>query len=299
MGLPELDSELRKAGIAIERNVPLAPYTTFRIGGPADLLAVIQTTEEAAAAFRLAKQEGISVYVLGKGSNLLVADAGVRGLIITLGEGLSGMTVDGCRVTAGAGVSLAALCRKAQADGLTGLEFAYGIPGTLGGAVLMNAGAYGGEMKDVVSQVTYLEDGEEKTRPAADCGFAYRHSFFSDRPALITGATLQLREGDRTEIQARMDDLMARRQKKQPLQYPSAGSTFKRPPGAFAAALIEACGLKGARCGGAMVSEKHSGFVVNAGDATAGEVEDLIRLVRETVYRQSGILLECEIKRWG
>ncbi len=305
-----LAGALRKAlpGLEVLKNEPMARYTTFRIGGPAALFVRPRDPAEAAAVLRCLGAEGVRPFFLGNGSNLLVQDEGYDGVVMALkagdGEGDFGScTLSGTEVTAGAGILLSRLSRLAADAGLTGLEFAAGIPGTLGGAVTMNAGAYGGEMAGVLTSVTYLDEGgEEHTLPAAECALSYRHSLFSDHPRwLITGAKLSLEVGEREAIEAHMADLAARRREKQPLDLPSAGSTFKRPAPVdgtpvYAAALIDQCGCKGLQVGGAKVSEKHAGFVVNAGGATCKDVLELMEEVKKRVLEATGILLEPEVK---
>ena len=263
-------------------------------------MALPRSRKEAAAAVRAATEAGIAPFFLGNGSNLLVADHGYEGFVLKA-CGLDQVREVNRRLRAESGITLARLANAALGRGLTGLEFAHGIPGTLGGAVVMNAGAYGGEMVQVLTAVTYLDGaGEEHTLPAAACALTYRHSRFSDRPDwLVLEAELELRPGDGEAIRARMDELAAKRREKQPLEWPSGGSTFKRPEGHFAAALIEGCGLKGVGIGGAQVSEKHAGFVVNRGGATADDVRRLMALVQETVLRETGVALEPEVRLLG
>ena len=273
----------------------MSRHTTFRLGGPVRLMALPKSREEAVCAVQTARELEIEPFFLGNGSNLLVPDEGVERYVVKLMDGLTGYRVEGNTIWAESGLLLARVANLALEHGLTGLEFAHGIPGTLGGAVTMNAGAYDGEMVQVVTSVTCLNtDGtvEEVT----DCGFSYRHSNFSDGKRLILAVTLRLRPGEKEAIRARMDDLMDRRKSKQPLEYPSAGSMFKRPAGHFAAALIDQCGLKGYTVGGAQVSEKHAGFVVNRGGATCGDVLRLVDGVRERVLRETGVELEMEVK---
>lgn len=270
-------------------------HTTFRLGGPVRLMALPKTREEAICAVRTAWEMEMEPFLLGNGSNLLVPDEGVERFVVKLMDGLTGCRVEGETVYAESGLLLSRLANTALEHGLTGLEFAHGIPGTLGGAVTMNAGAYEGEMAQVVIAVECLNmDGSVER--VTDCGFGYRHSHFSDGKRLILGAELKLCQGDRGEIRAKMDDLMHRRKSKQPLEYPSAGSMFKRPVGYFAAALIDRCGLKGYTVGGAQVSEKHAGFVVNRGGATCGDVLRLVDGVRERVLKETGVELEMEVK---
>lgn len=290
-GLPEL--ELRE-------HEPMSRHTTFRIGGPARLMALPRDRKEAAAAVRAAAEVGIRPFFLGNGSNLLAADRGYEGFIVKT-TGLEQTRVVNRRLRAESGILLARLAMAAWGRGLTGLEFAHGIPGTLGGAVVMNAGAYEGEMSQVLTAVTFLDEaGQAVTLPAQECALTYRHSLFADHPErLILEAEFELAQGVPTLIKAKMDELARKRRARQPLNQPSAGSTFKRPEGHFAAALIEQCGLKGLSVGGAQVSEKHAGFVVNRGGATAEDVLRLMEQVQERVLRDTGVELEPEVKLLG
>lgn len=284
----------------ILREEPMRLHTTFRIGGPAQFFVIPRTQEEAAAAVCLCRSEGAPYYIIGNGSNLLVSDKGYRGVVIQLFKEFSDINIEGTRIRAQAGASLAKIAAEALRAGLAGFEFAAGIPGTLGGACIMNAGAYGGEMKDVLLAVTVLtKDGEIREIPREELDMGYRTSRASREGWIVLGATIELARGDEKEIRAKMEDLKQRRTDKQPLEYPSAGSTFKRPEGYFAGKLIQDAGLKGLRVGDAMVSEKHSGFVVNCGNATAADVDGLIRLVQEKVREDSGITLEPEVRRLG
>ena len=287
----------RFPGLELRENEPMSRHTTFRIGGPARLMALPRDRREAAAAVRTAAELGVAPFFLGNGSDLLVADRGYEGFIVKTG-GLDQVREVDRRLRAESGIPLARLALAALGRGLTGLEFAHGIPGSLGGAVVMNAGAYGGEMAQVLTAVTWLDRaGETHALPAAECALSYRHSLFSDHPDwLILEAELALRPGDGAAIKARMDDLAARRREKQPLDLPSAGSTFKRPEGHFAAALIDQCGLKGLTVGGAQVSEKHAGFLINRGGATCADILELIDRVRAEVLRQTGVELELEVR---
>ncbi len=293
---------LRDAGVPATQNEPLAPHTTFRIGGPAAVFCRPGTPPQLAAALAACRQSGVRWYLLGNGSNVLFADAGFAGCVITTADmggapAFAPLPGGGARVTVPAGLSLAALCKAAQQQGLAGLEFAYGIPGTVGGAVYMNAGAYGGEMKDVLESVTFLDErGEEHTLPAAELGLGYRTSLFAGKPWCITQAVFVLPGGDADAIAGRMRELLQRRRDKQPLDVPSAGSTFKRPAGAYAGQLIEQCGLRGFAVGGAQVSEKHCGFVVNTGGATCADVLALTEAVARTVRERTGYTLEREIR---
>ena len=288
--------------LELRRDEPMSAHTSFRIGGPAALMALPRSAEEAALALRAAAELGIEPFFLGNGTDLLVDDAGVDRFLLKpagiLGAApLSSVwrTEDGLR--AGAAVPLANLARAAWEHGLTGLEFAQGIPGTVGGGLTMNAGAYGGELCQVLDSVTALTlTGERRVLAAADCAMGYRRSIFSAGEYLVVEASFRLVPGDPDAIKARMDDLAARRREKQPLEYPSAGSAFKRPEGHFAAALIDQCGLKGLTVGGAQVSEKHAGFIINRGGATCADVLALMEQVRERVLGETGVELEPEIK---
>lgn len=283
-------------GVACETDAPLAPLTTFRIGGRAALLCRPRTVGELRGTLKALRGLGVRWYCLGKGSNTLFCDEGFDGAVVCF-SGLDEVRVEGGCVVAGAGAALSEVCRAAQAAGLAGLEFAYGIPGSVGGAVFMNAGAYGGEMADVVQSVTCLDAGLELCeRPAGECAFGYRTSVFQTDGSAVVQARFALQRGDPAEIDARMRELLERRRSKQPLEYPSAGSTFKRPQGAYAAALIEQCGLKGTTVGGAQVSEKHGGFLINIGGATCADVLALADLVCRTVEEKTGFHLEKEIR---
>lgn len=275
-------------------------HTTFRIGGPARRFVRPSGVSECGALLSLAEAEGWPVLVIGNGSNLLVSDEGLDALVIHTGR-LEGVERTGERtIRAGAGLSLARLASFARREELSGLEFAHGIPGSLGGAVCMNAGAYGGEMKQVLSAVTAWFPGEgiQRLEPEA-LALGYRHSVFSERRGVVLEAELSLEPGEGCGIAARMEELGRRRREKQPLEYPSAGSTFKRPEGHFAGALIEQCGLKGVRAGGAQVSEKHAGFIVNKGGAACQDIVELIVRVRERVFQETGITLEPEVRYLG
>ena len=283
-------------------NEPMSRYTTFRIGGPAALMALPKTAGEAKAAVKTARELGIEPFFLGNGSNLLVADEGYPGFVMKLSgrysvDELNRVWEANRLLVTGGAVLLSSLSGCALGRNLTGLEFASGIPGSVGGAVTMNAGAYGGEMAQVLESVTFLDEaGGGCTLPVSECGFGYRKSIFSQRKCLVLRARFRLEQGDGYAIKARMDELTAKRREKQPIDLPSAGSMFKRPPGHFAAALIDQCGLKGLTVGGAQVSEKHAGFVVNRGGATCGDVLALVDRVKEEVLRQTGVELEMEVK---
>lgn len=289
--------KLLQAGIPFRENEPLAAHCTFKIGGPAQLFVQPQTEQQLCSAAALCKEQAVRYYLLGNGSNILFADEGFAGVVIDISALGSDIAVEGNMLTAGAGVRLSALCRAALEHGLSGLEFAYGIPGTVGGAVYMNAGAYGGEMKDVLTVVRYLTaEGEVVQASAAELDLSYRHSIFEENGGCILSAQFALQPGNAADIRAKMDELMAKRADKQPLDKPSAGSTFKRPAGAFAAALIDQCGLRGFRHGGAAVSDKHCGFVVNLGGATCADVLALCDEVRAIVKEKTGYELEKEIR---
>lgn len=285
-------------GIETFENEPMSGHTTFRIGGPADLFLVPGSLEALGVVCAVCSREGIPLTPLGCGSNLLVSDKGIRGAVVGL-LALRGICVEGETLRCAAGEKLSAACIAARDAGLTGLEFAYGIPGTVGGAVYMNAGAYGGEIKDVAVSARHLEGGERGEYAAAELRFGYRKSVYSGSARVIVETTFQLRRGETAAVGAAMEELMGRRKARQPLDWPSAGSVFKRPPGGFAGTLIDRCGLKGARVGGAMVSEKHAGFIVNAGGATCADVLSLIETVRGRVFEKTGVMLEQEIRLAG
>ena len=281
-------------------NEPMASHTTFRIGGPADYFVMPETVEELRDILALCKEEGLPYFILGNGSNLLVGDKGFRGVVIQLYKNFDGLSIEGTRVTAKSGAMLIRVAKEAGKAGLTGLEFASGIPGTIGGAMVMNAGAYGGEMKDVVTAVTVLtKDGDIKTLTGSEMNFRYRGSVVEDEGYIVLEAVMELKEGNLEEIQARIDELSLQRRTKQPIEYPSAGSTFKRPEGYFAGKLIQDTNLRGYQVGGAQVSEKHCGFVINAGAATAADVMQLMQDVSDKVNAQFGVTLEPEVKRIG
>ena len=289
--------KLLQAGIPFRENEPLAAHCTFKIGGPAQLFVQPQTEQQLCSVAALCKEQAVRYYLLGNGSNILFADEGFAGVVIDISALGSDIAVEGNMLTAGAGVRLVALCRAALEHGLSGLEFAYGIPGTVGGAVYMNAGAYGGEIKDVLTVVRYLTaEGKVVQASAAELDLSYRHSIFEENGGCILSAQFALQPGNAADIRAKMDELMAKRADKQPLDKPSAGSTFKRPAGAFAAALIDQCGLRGFRHGGAAVSDKHCGFVVNLGGATCADVLALCDEVRAIVKEKTGYELEKEIR---
>lgn len=284
----------------IRQNEPMKNHTTFRVGGPADIF-LTPSAEELPAVLSVCREERVPVTVIGNGSNLLVGDQGIRGVVICIGSGMRGIRVDGEKIFLEAGVTLAAAAQQAAKAGLTGLEFASGIPGTFGGAVVMNAGAYGGEMKDVIVSVRVVsEDGEILTLSKEELDLSYRHSVIPERGYLvIDGELLLTREKDPDQITERMEELKKKRIEKQPLEYPSAGSTFKRPEGYFAGKLIMDAGLRGFSVGGAAVSEKHCGFVINKGNATAADICALMDEVTRIVKEKYAVTLEPEVKKVG
>ena len=288
-------------GCNYTENESMSEHTTFRIGGPADLFVVPTTVEGLAAVVSACNKEGVYCFILGNGSNVLVSDKGIRGVVVSTAACLNNIELIGAyEIKCGAGVKLSRLSDLACENSLTGAEFAWGIPGTVGGAVYMNAGAYDGEMKDILVSCEYLTpDGELHTMLADEMDLSYRHSAFSENGYVIVSATVRLKAGDKGEIRAKMDDFMHRRKSKQPLEFPSAGSTFKRPVGGFAAALIDECGLKGYSVGGAQVSEKHAGFVINKGGATCFDVMRLVEHIKKEVFLNKSINLECEIRVIG
>ena len=298
--MKNLIEKLNDRNISYVLNEPMSAHTTFKIGGAADILITVKSIDELQAAINACKASNLPVMILGNGSNLLVSDNGIEGAVITLDGDFKEITVDGDFITSGAGAKLSRLCSVALENSLTGLEFAYGIPGTVGGAMYMNAGAYGGEMKDVALSVTALTaDGTIREVPAEDLQLGYRTSVFKTNGDIILFSKYKLEQGDQVAIKARMDDVMDRRKTKQPLEFPSAGSVFKRPEGAFAGTLIEQCGLKGKTVGGAQVSEKHAGFIINIGGATCDDVMGLVKIVQDTVKAETGYFLEREIIRTG
>ena len=292
-----LAAALRAAlpGLELRPEEPLRNHTSFHIGGPAELMALPASAEELAALCAELRRLGVRPFLLGNGTNVLAPDEGLRGVVIVTKQAAE-LAAEGCVLRASCGAALTALSALAAERGLTGLEFAYGIPGTLGGALIMNAGAYGGEMKDVTLRAEYL-DGELRpcTAEGEALGFGYRTSRFGPEDVILR-AELRLREGEAEEIRARCRELTEKRKASQPLDKPSAGSAFKRPETGYAAAMIDEAGLKGCAVGGAQVSEKHAGFIVNRGGATAGDVKRLLEEIQKRVYERSGILLEPEIR---
>ena len=278
----------------------MSQHTTFKIGGPADYFLMPDKGEDVGRVIKICKEKEIPYFILGNGSNLLVGDGGYRGAVIQIYRNMSSVTVEGNETTAQAGALLSAVAAAAKNASLTGFEFAGGIPGTIGGAVVMNAGAYGGEMKDVLTEVTVMNaEGDIFTLPTEELELGYRTSIIKTAGYIVLEAKIRLKEGDPEVIRETMKDLTIRRTTKQPLEYPSAGSTFKRPEGYFAGKLIMDSGLAGYQVGGAQVSEKHCGFVINAGDATARDVRTLMDNVRDIVYKKYGVTLEPEVKFLG
>lgn len=300
---PAIVSRLSAAlpALEIRENEPMSEHCSFKIGGPARLMLLPSSAEEAASALAILRSSGAQVLIVGSCTNLLIPDEGYPGAVVRMSKPASSMELlDAVRIRAQAGATLNALAVFAAQHELTGLEFAHGIPGSVGGGVAMNAGAYGGEMRDVLESAEYVDkDGAIRTLSGDALGLSYRHSAFSDTDKLITSAVFRLTPGDGEAVRARMNELIEKRRASQPLDMPSAGSTFKRPKTGYAAALIDEAGLKGLRVGGAMVSAKHAGFVVNAGGATYTDVIELMREVRRRVCEFSGVLLEPEVKIIG
>ena len=279
---------------------PMKKHTTFRVGGNADFFVIPKTVEEVKQTIMLCVEQDMPYYILGNGSNLLVGDKGYRGVVIQIYKEMNNIFVDGQKIKVQAGALLSKIGSVALEAGLTGFEFAAGIPGTMGGAVVMNAGAYGGEMKDVLEEVTVLtKEGEVLILSKEQLDMGYRTSVVVKKDYIVLKATIALELGDRDAIKARMDELKVQRTTKQPLEFPSAGSTFKRPEGYFAGKLIQDAGLRGFQVGGAQVSEKHCGFVINKGDATAADIVELMKQVSERVKEKFGVELEPEVKRLG
>lgn len=285
-------------GCRIIRDADMSKFTTFKIGGPAKLVIEPSSVDSLSNVLKACKEEGIKPIVLGNGSNVLVSDEGIDGVVIVMGEAFSKIEYFGNNmVRAQAGAKVSSLCNFCLEYSLTGMEFAFGIPGTVGGAAFMNAGAYGGEMKDVIMVVNHMNlDGERGSFQGSQLGFSYRHSAYTSSDLIITSVIFLLDSGNPDAIKTKMTDILNRRKAKQPLEFPSAGSTFKRPEGYFAAALIDECGLKGKTVGGAQVSEKHAGFVINKGGATAKDVLGLMDEIMRTVKEQKGVELEPEVR---
>lgn len=296
--IEELQACLGEDGLKLQEM--MKEHTTFRVGGPAELFLQPKDAEELRNAIEILRKYEVPVMVIGNGSNLLVRDKGIRGAVIQIYHRMSGVEVQGETLLVKGGTLLSTVAAKAAEEGLTGLEFASGIPGSIGGAVVMNAGAYGGEMKDVLVSVDVLtKELEIKTIPVEELELGYRHSIVPEAGYIVLGAKLKLTKGDPAAIRSRMTELAEQRREKQPLQYPSAGSTFKRPTGYFAGKLVQDAGLKGKTIGGAQVSEKHSGFLINIGGATAQDILDLIAFCQKEVQEQFGVTLETEVKIVG
>lgn len=288
-------------GCEVVRNAPMSQYTTFRVGGPADLLVEPNSVDALSDLLKACQADGVEPLVIGKGSNLLVPDRGLSRVVLHMGDAFSEISYAGNdMIKAQAGATVIQLCRFALEYSLSGLEFAYGIPGSVGGGVYMNAGAYGGELGDHVVLVNHMDlEGNRGSWSPKQAGFSYRHSNYMGSGLIITSVVVQLEKANPDAIKMKMDNIMERRRAKQPLEYGSAGSTFKRPEGYYAGALIESCGLKGTSVGGAQVSEKHAGFVINKDNATAQDVLDLMALIRETVQKEHGVTLEPEVRILG
>ena len=297
----EFLNELRKktgTGFIFEKE-PMKQHTTFRVGGPADVL-VTPSAEELPEIVALCQKFGVPYYIVGNGSNLLVGDKGIRGVVIEMTSRMGDIVCEGETVIAGAGASLGRVAAKAAEEGLTGIEFAAGIPGTVGGAEVMNAGSYGGEMKDIITSVLVMDEfGEKKELSARELDFSYRHSCIPEKRYIVLRITMRLRKGCTDEIRAKMSELREMRISKQPLEYPSAGSTFKRPEGYFAGKLIMDAGLRGFQVGGAQVAEKHCGFVINKDNASAADIYRLMQEVTAKVEAEFGVTLEPEVKMLG
>lgn len=291
----ELSKLCEKLGCKITLECPLSEYITFRFGGLCRALISVNSAQSAAELIKYLKESGIHYGILGRGSNVIVDDNGFDGVILFFGGDFANITINGNILTCEAGALLASACVHAQQAGLTGMESLFGIPGTVGGALYMNAGAYGREMSDIVISAEYIdENGRIRTIGKDEMQLSYRHSVFSERDHAIISVTMMLDNGDPDTIRKAMNECMAKRTAKQPLEYPSAGSTFKRPEGSYASLLIHQCGLKGMSCGGAMISEKHSGFVINKGYATCSDVLELCEKVKNIVKEKTGYILELE-----
>ena len=302
MDIDFIYEKLSSAASVVKRDEALSGYTTFKVGGPADVLVEPASVEELRAVMDTVRDEGAQYVVLGNGSNVLVKDSGFRGVVIIIGEGMNGIEVDAdrCTVKSGAGAMLGEVARAAARESLAGLEFASGIPGSMGGGVFMNAGAYGGELSHVITGVDALmPDGSIRHFKADELDFGYRHSVFYDNGGIIISAEMKLEHGDKNEINEKMKDLNRRRVEKQPLNFPSAGSMFKRPEGYFAGKLIQDAGCQGLSVGGALVSQKHAGFIVNKGGASAQDILELIKLVQMRVMDEFGVTLETEVRIIG
>ena len=275
----------------------LCNHISFKVGGPCPLLIEPKNEKQLTGILKLIKETQTPYTILGNGTNVLVLDEGLDKVVVKIGDEMTSLSLEGDDVVCcSAGTKVVTLCKFALENSLSGLEFAYGIPGTCGGAVFMNAGAYGGEVKDVISEITYLTpDLELKTMPVEEAKLSYRHSIFKENGCIVVSAKFKMKKAPKEEIKTAMNDYLSRRKDKQPLEYPSAGSTFKRPEGYFAGALIEQCGFKGKSLGGAQISDKHAGFLINKDNATAKDILDLINLTQETVKKETGVALEPEV----
>ena len=298
MSFDKIYDYAKSIGCQAQRDVPMSKYTTFRIGGNAAVMLTPTTDEQLASIIKKCKEENIKPFIIGNGSNMLISDNGLDTVVINMCRPDPKIElVNGDTVVCDAGATMSKVCNFALENGLTGLEFAFGIPGSAGGAAYMNAGAYGGEMKDVLVECRHIDlDGNPGSLKGDELGLAYRTSAYEHNGFIITTLVMKLSKGNKDEIRAKMQELLQRRKDKQPLEYPSAGSTFKRPEGYFAGALIEECGLKGYSVGGAQVSEKHAGFVINKGDASAKDVLDLIKYIQDKVLSEKGVMLEPEVR---
>lgn len=298
MSFDKIYDYAKSIGCPSQRDVPMSKYTTFRIGGNASVMLTPTTDEQLASIIKKCKEDNIKPFIIGNGSNMLISDKGLDTVVINMCRPNPKIElVNGDTVVCDAGATMSKVCNFALENGLTGLEFAFGIPGSAGGAAYMNAGAYGGEMKDVLVECRHIDsDGNFGSLKGEELGLAYRTSAYEHNGYIITTLVMKLSKGNKDEIRAKMQELLQRRKDKQPLEYPSAGSTFKRPEGYFAGALIEECGLKGYSVGGAQVSEKHAGFVINKGDASAKDVLDLIKYIQDKVLSEKGVMLEPEVR---
>lgn len=295
LNINELKQLCDKLGCKVTEECPLSEYTTFKFGGPCKAMVKVNSADSAASLLKYLVENSIKYGIIGRGSNILAADEGFDGVILLFGGDFADIQVNGRQIKCQSGALLSYACARAQQSGLSGMENLFGIPGTVGGALYMNAGAYNSEIKDIIVSAEYIDENFEiKTIKAEDMELSYRHSFFSDKKYVITSATFELSDGDPDAIKAAMNECIAKRTSKQPLDYPSAGSTFKRPEGSYASLLIDQCGLKGMSCGGAMVSEKHAGFVINKGYATCADVLELCGKVTEIVKEKTGYVLELE-----
>lgn len=294
-------AKAKELGSDFEYSAPMGKYTSFKAGGKASLLITVRNISSLSEIISACKKNGAEYFILGNGSNVLFCDCGFDGAVIRLSPFVSKIALlNENTIFAESGASLKSICTFALEHSLAGLEFAYGIPGTLGGAVYMNAGAYGGEMKDVLYSVSHIDsDGKIGELSKENLNLSYRRSAYTDNGFVITSAVIRLQKGNYGDIKAKMNELLAKRKEKQPLEFPSAGSTFKRPEGYFAGALIESCGLKGKSIGGAQVSEKHAGFIINKNKATASDICELIKFVQDAVYEKCGVRLEPEVKIIG